>query len=163
MPWLTSLVKNLAIDLSWNVADSEAFNWKKEERGLRGELEDYLFGDRQAILNRLVEAGHVGTGFEDREYYEDGKLVEFTQGPDGTGFLSSLKNADDAIKSLESSFLRLFNLQRVAWHTYILPMPLSVCRHLSQIDSLRLLRLEEQGEFQSSSEWRTELIGWGGL
>lgn len=152
MPRLRSLIKSLAVELHWNVAGDEVFNWESDETKIRGELEDYLFGDRQTILTRLVEAGHVSTESEDPMYYEDGKLLEFSQGPDGRGLDPILKNADDAIKRLELAFLRLSDLQRVAWQTLILPMPSSVCQHLSKLDSLRLLRLEEQGEFRSASE-----------
>ena len=152
LSWLTHLINNVAIELHWDAAfddSGSAGNWHSE---IRGEQAEYFFCDRQAVLNRLVEAGYVTTDTREKAYYEDGKLLKFSQGPDGTGFLSVIKDADDAIKSLESSILRLQALQRLVWQTAILPMPSSVCRHLSQLDSLRLLRLEQQGEFRSSSE-----------
>ena len=71
LPWLTSFIKNVAVELSWDPALDEAgshSNWHSE---IRGELGDYLFRDRQEVLNRLIEA-----------YYQDGKLAECTQGPD---------------------------------------------------------------------------------
>lgn len=153
LPWLTSFIKNVAIELPWETAFNESYsdvNWHTE---IRGELEEFFFQDRQAVLNRLVEAGHVGKDVEDPAYFEDGKLLGFSQGPDGAGFLSVIKTADNAIKSLESSILRLQELERLVWQTAILPMTHSVCGHLSQIDSLRLLRLEQQGEFRSSSKY----------
>ena len=152
LPWLAHLIKNVVIELHWDAAfddSGSAGNWHSE---IRGEQAEYFFCDRQAVLNRLIAAGHVTTDTREKAYYEDGQLLEFSQGPDGTGFFPFIKTADDAIKSLESSILRLQGLQRLVWQTAILPMPSSVCLHLSQLDSLRLLRLEQQGEFRSSSE-----------
>lgn len=153
MTWLTPLIKNLTVELSWDVAFHEAFRWENGQSKIRGEMEDYLFADRQAALVRLVEAGHVGNEEVDPEYYEDGKLVQFSSGPDGMGSDSFIANADDAIKSLEMSIMRLPNLQRFVWQTAILPMSSHICRHLSNLSSLRLLQLEQQGEFRSSSEY----------
>ena len=144
---------NLAVQLPWETAFDESYSDDDWHTEIRGELEDYCFLDRQAVLDRLVEAGYVGEDEEDPAYFEDGKLRRFTQGPDGTGILSVIKSADDAIKSLESSILRLRELERLVWQTAILPMPSSVCCHLSQLNSLRLLRLEQLGEFRSSSEY----------
>ena len=151
LPWLTSFIKNVAVELSWDPAldESAGRGWHSE---IRGELGDYFFQNRQEVLNRLVEAGYVGEDETDPAYFEDGKLREFSKGPDGRGFNRVIKNADDALQSLESSVLRLHDLQRFVWQTLILPMPSSVCRHLSQLDSLRLLRLEQQGEFTSAGE-----------
>ena len=153
MPWVTGLIKNVAVELSWEPAFDESYSNRDWHGEIRGELEDYFFRDRQAVLDRLVEAGYVGHDKTDPAYFEDGNLLEFSQGPDGTGFGSVIKSADDAIKSLESSILRLRELERLVWQTAILPMPSSVCCHLSQLNSLRLLRLEQLGEFRSSSEY----------
>ena len=104
MSWVTCLIKNVAVELSWDPAFDET-NCNGVRHGeLRGELEDFLFCDRQAVI--------------------------FSRGPDGTGFLSVIKNAHDAIKSLQASILRLQHLERFVWQTAILPMPSSVCLHL---------------------------------
>ena len=152
MPWVTGLIKNVAVELSWEPAFDESYSNRDWHGEIRGELEDYFFRDRQAVLDRLVEAGYVGHDKTDPAYFEDGKLLEFSQGPDGTGFGSVIKSADDAIKSLEASIPRLQHLERFVWQTAILPMPSPVCLHLSRLKSLRILRLEQQGEFRSSSE-----------
>ena len=65
-----------------------------------------------------------------------------------------MKNANDPIKSLESSILRLQSIQRLTWQTAILLVPSSVCCHLSRLASLRLLRLEQQGEYMGPGECR---------
>lgn len=153
LPWLTSLIKNVAVELKWDPAFHESGSGENWHTEIRGELEEYLFCDRQAVLNRLVDAGYAGQDEDDPAYFEDGKLMEFTQGPDGRGFDPFIKNADDAINSLESSILRLHSLERFVWQTAVLPMPLSLCQHLSRLDTLRLLRLEQQGEFRSASEY----------
>jgi hypothetical protein len=153
LTWLTSHIKNVAVQLPWDTAFDESYSDDHWHTEIRGEVEAYFFQDRQAVLSRLVEAGHVGEDDEDPAYFEDGKLRKYTRGPDGVGFDPVIKTADDAIESLESSILRLKELQRLIWQTAIFPMPSSVCRHLSQLDSLRLLRLEQQGEFRSSSEY----------
>ena len=152
MSWVTGLIQNVAVELSWDPAFDESNSDGDWHGEVRGELEDFLFRDRQAVLDRLVEAGYVGEDKTDPAYFEDGNLLEFSQGPDGRGFYSVIKNADDAIKSLESSVLRLQHLERFVWQTAILPMPSSVCFHLSRLKSLRILRLEQQGEFRSASE-----------
>mgnify|MGYP000675134975 CR=1 FL=1 len=153
LPWLTSLIKNVAVELKWDPAFHESGSGENWHTEIRGELEEYLFCDRQAVLNRSVDAGYAGQDEDDPAYFGDGKLMEFTQGPDGRGFDPFIKNADDAINSLESSILRLHSLERFVWQTAVLPMPLSLCQHLSRLDTLRLLRLEQQGEFRSASEY----------
>jgi hypothetical protein len=157
--WLTTFVENLAVELDWEYAFEETFKWKNGQSRIRGELEDWLFADREAIVKRLIEAGEVGDEHDDPEFYKAGRRLDhFSSGPDGSRFPPAIKTADDAIKSLESAVLRLSKIERLVWVTAILPMPSTVCRHLSRLDLLRIIRLEQQGEFRSSSKYRNCLV-----
>lgn len=155
MDWLTAHIKNLTIELTWEEAFEETFEWKEGQSRIRGELEDWLFSDREAIVERLIEKGEVGDEHEDPAFYQRGDLFPFSSGPDNCGFHPVIKTADDAINSLESIDLRLSNLEKFVWVTAIIPMPSTVCRHLSRMKSLRIIRLERQGEFRSSSKYPT--------
>jgi hypothetical protein len=92
MPWLTSLIKNVAIQITWHAAFRDADSWKSRETAIRGEPPEYFFTDRQAVQDRLGKAEYVSLlPPNERRYY--------TRGPDGNGFHAIIKNADDAIKS----------------------------------------------------------------
>jgi hypothetical protein len=172
LTWLAGLIRNVEIDIYWREAGDEVYRlerwYDQVRRKLRGNIEDQYFGDRQAIYDRWDEeeeedmpedADEDADESEHEAYswylgqiaeYESGR---FTQGPDGKGFSPFLKTADDAIKSLETSISRLQNLRSLGWLTKILPMSSSLCRHLSQLKSLRMVRLGPRGEFESESEY----------
>jgi hypothetical protein len=149
MEWLTGLISNVRILLLWDFADSDTIstaNWH-----IRGKLEDcFLDKDRQAVLSRLPTARFVGGVEGDWTFYdEDRKLL---QGPEAADVLPLIGNAQSALKNLETSIPRLRNIQTFGWETRVQPMPSSLCRFLSQLESLRTLSLAQQGEFKCSSE-----------
>lgn len=123
LPWLTTLIQHLTVELSGEAALPEAYLEKDLDIDLRGELEEFLFSDRRPVLDMLK-----GEGLANDHQFQDGTPLRFSHGPDGQGVHRKIKNADDAIKSLESSILRLQCLRKLAWQTAILPLPSSVCR-----------------------------------
>lgn len=70
MEWLRAYIKGVCIELSWETAFFESIGWKDDECHIRGEQIFFFFDDRQAVLDRLVEAGRVDE--YDDAYYPDG-------------------------------------------------------------------------------------------